>query len=388
MSLDEHGRQMPVHIPEQVQASDLDLARRAVGQQVERLATPALVIDIDKATANIEAMAQWLTGKPTRLRPHVKVHKVPQLALLQVSAGAVGVATATVWEARAMIEGGVPDVMIANEVIGTDKICLAAELAGRARFAVLVDDPGNARDLAAAASAASSTIGLLVDLDVGMHRCGARTVAEAVALGRVIADLPGAEFRGVMGYEGNCMTEPDPSRRRELQAAAVGFVAECVTALASVGLPCEIVAGGGTGTYHLTGASPVMTELHAGSYALMDTSHEALIPGVFVPALHVMATVVSVHGTEAVVDSGRKAVSADQGMPTAADPAITTRFIAEEHLGISAPPGLLRIGDRVPVIAGYAPTTVNLHGVVYVSSGGTVVDVWPVRARHGTADAM
>jgi D-serine deaminase-like pyridoxal phosphate-dependent protein len=165
-------------------------------------------------------------------------------------------------------------------------------------------------------------------------------------------------------------------------------VNECVSALADAGLPCEIVAGGGTGTYHLTGASPVMTELHAGTYALMDTSHEALIPGVFVPALHVMATVVSVHGTEVVLDSGRKAVTADQGMPAAADPAVTTRFIAEEHLGISAPPGLLRPGDRVPVIAGYAPTTVNLHGVVYVSSGGTVVDVWPVRARHGTADAM
>jgi D-serine deaminase-like pyridoxal phosphate-dependent protein len=370
------------------QSGDVEAARRAVGQPVARLTTPALVIDIDQATANIDAMARWLADKPARLRPHVKVHKIPQLALLQVKAGAVGVATATVWEARAMIEGGIADVMIANEVIGAAKIALAAELAGQARFSVLVDDPANARDLAAAAAAAGTTIGLLVDLDVGMHRCGARTPDQAVALGREIAGLPGAEFRGVMGYEGHCMTEPDPARRGELQARAVGFVAACVDALAGAGLRCEIVAGGGTGTYHLTGASPVMTELHAGTYALMDTSHEALIPGAFRPALHVMATVVSVHGTEAVLDSGRKAVSADLAMPAPADPAITTRFIAEEHLGVSAPAGMLRVGDRVPVIAGYAPTTVNLHGVVYVSSAGGVIDIWPVRARHGTADAM
>jgi D-serine deaminase-like pyridoxal phosphate-dependent protein len=378
---------MPViTTPEPSQAGDLERARRAVGQPVAQLTTPALVIDIDRAAANIDAMARWLQDKPARLRPHVKVHKLPQLALMQVKAGAVGVATATVWEARAMIEGGVGDVMIANEVIGAGKIALAAELAGRARFSVLVDDPANARDLAAAAAAVGTTIGLLVDLDVGMHRCGARTQEEAVALGQVIAGLPGAEFRGVMGYEGHCMTEPDPARRRELQARAVGFVTACVDALAGAGLRCEIVAGGGTGTYHLTGASPVMTELHAGTYALMDTSHEELIPGVFRPALHVMATVISVHGTEAVLDSGRKAISADHAMPAAADPAITTRFIAEEHLGIAAPAGMLSVGQRVPVIAGYAPTTVNLHGVAYVTSAGSVIDVWPVRARHGTAD--
>ncbi len=380
---------MPVAVtPEPSKAGDLDLARRAIGRPAAHLPTPALVIDIDKATANIDAMSRWLTGKPARLRPHVKVHKIPQLALLQVKAGAVGVATATVWEARAMIAGGVPDVMIANEVVGAGKIALAAELAGQARFAVLVDDAANARDLAAAAAAAGTAIGLLVDLDVGMHRCGVKTPEEAAVLGRVIADLPGAEFRGVMGYEGMCMTEPDPDRRRALQARAMGFVTACVDALASAGLRCDIVAGGGTGTFNLTGASPVMTELHAGSYALMDTSHQELIPGFFEPALHVMATVISVHGAEAVLDAGRKAVSSEGAMPAPADASLTTRFIAEEHLGISAPAGTLTIGDRVPVIPGYAPTTVNLHGVAYVSSGGTVVDVWPVRARHGTADAM
>jgi D-serine deaminase-like pyridoxal phosphate-dependent protein len=376
-------------MPASSQAADLAAAQRAVGGPVQHLTTPALVLDIDKAAANIDTMARWLAGRPARLRPHVKVHKAPQLALLQLRAGAVGVATATVWEARAMIEGGVPDVKIANEVIGDAKLALAAELAGQARLSVLVDDPGNARELAAAAAAAGTTLGLLVDLDVGMHRCGVRDPAEAVALASLVAELPGARFRGVMGYEGHCMTEPDPERRRALQAAAVRFVASCADALAGAGLPCEIVAGGGTGTFDLTGASPVMTELHAGSYVVMDTSHAALIPGVFEPAMHVLATVISTRGTEAVLDCGRKAVSPDMAMPAVAGGEVTTRFIAEEHLGIRAPAaGMLHVGDRVQVIAGYAPTTVNLHGVIYVSSAGTVVDAWPVRARHGTADAM
>lgn len=374
--------------PDSSQIGALELARRFVGLPVAELATPALVIDLDKALANIGRMADWLKDKPARLRPHVKVHKLPQLAAMQVQAGAVGVAVATIWEARAMVDGGIADVMIANEVLGARKVALAAELAGRSRFSVLVDDHDNARDLAAAAAAAGTTIGLLVDLDVGMHRCGARSAEEAVALARLIDDLDGAEFRGAMGYEGMCMTEPDAARRRQLQEGAATFVTGCVAALAAAGLPCQIVAGGGTGTFNLTGAHASYTELHAGSYVLMDTSHEALIPGMFEPAMHVMATVVSVHRTEAVLDSGRKAVSADQGMPAAADSAITTRFIAEEHLGVSAPAGRLSIGDRVPVIAGYAPTTVNLHGVVYVTSGGIVKDAWPVRARHGTADAM
>ena len=181
----------------------LERARRAIGRPVAQLGTPALVVDIDKATANIDAMERWLADKNARLRPHVKVHKVPQLAQLQVNAGAVGVAVATVWEARAMIEdGGITDVMIANEVIGERRIAVAAQLARQVRFSVLVDDPRNARELAAAAEAAGATIGLLVDLDVGMHRCGARTAAEAVDLGRVIAGLPAGAVPRCDGLRG------------------------------------------------------------------------------------------------------------------------------------------------------------------------------------------
>jgi D-serine deaminase-like pyridoxal phosphate-dependent protein len=376
-------------MPELSHALDISAAGTFVGRPVGELVTPALVLDIDAANRNISSMAQWLSGRGTRLRPHVKVHKVPQLAALQVRAGAVGVATATVWEARAMAEGGIEDVMIANEVFGEARIAVLAELAGRARLSVLVDDEANARDLARAAHRAGNELGMLVDLDVGMRRCGVREPDEAVALTRVIAGLPGARFMGVMGYEGHVMTEPDAATRRALQAAAMDLVTAHVEALSRAGFPCAIVAGGGTGTYHLTGAHPTMTELHAGSYVVMDTNHTDLIPGSFEVAMHVHATVINRRGDNAVLDSGRKAVSSDMALPAVAGGQIATRFVAEEHLGIRLPAGAaLGRGDRVLVVAGYAPTTVNLYGVMFVSSRGIVVDAWPIRARHGTADTM
>jgi D-serine deaminase-like pyridoxal phosphate-dependent protein len=376
-------------MPELSHAVDISAASRFAGRPVAELVTPALVLDIDVANRNIETMAGWLAGQPARLRPHVKVHKVPQLATLQVRAGAVGVATATVWEARAMVEGGIGDVMIANEVFGDRKISVLAELAGQARLSVLVDEAGNAADLARAAHRAGCELGMLVDLDVGMRRCGVREPSEAVALAQVIGELPGARFLGVMGYEGHVMNEPDAAKRREMQAAAMGLVTAHVEALSEAGLPCTIVAGGGTGTYHLTGAYPTMTELHAGSYVVMDTNHSDLIPGSFEVAMHVHATVINRRGANAVLDSGRKAVSSDMAMPAVAGGQIATRFVAEEHMGIRLPAGSsLSRGDRVLVVAGYAPTTVNLYGVLFVSSGGMVVDAWPIRARHGTADAM
>jgi D-serine deaminase-like pyridoxal phosphate-dependent protein len=371
------------------QALDSSAAGRFVGRPTAELVTPALVLDIDAANRNISRMAEWLAGQPARLRPHVKVHKVPQLAALQVRAGAVGVATATVWEARAMVEGGIEDVMIANEVFGERKISVLAELAGRARLSVLVDDAGNAAALARAAHRAAAELGMLVDLDVGMRRCGVREPAEAVALAQVISGLPGARFVGVMGYEGHVMTEPDERKRRELQSAAMDLVTAHVEALTQAGLRPAIVAGGGTGTYHLTGAHPTMTELHAGSYVVMDTNHGDLIPGSFEVAMHVHATVINRRGDNAVLDSGRKAVSSDMAMPAVAGGRIATRFVAEEHMGIRLPAdSTLAREDRVLVVAGYAPTTVNLYGVLFVSSRGMVVDAWPIRARHGTADAM
>lgn len=358
-----------------------------IGRTVDELQTPALLLDLGLAQRNIARMAEWIVDQPTELRPHIKVHKCVELSRLQVAAGAVGVGCATIWEAAAMVDGGIEDVMVVNEVIGEQRAALIAELADRARVSVIADDAGNVAELSRAAAAASVTFGVLVDLDVGMGRCGVRSPQEAVALARAITAAEGLEFRGVMGYEGHCMNEPDPDLRRAEQLAATAKVQTTVDALAAEGLPCEIVAGGGTGTFPLTGAEPVMTELHAGSYVVMDASHELLIPGRFATAMHVLGTVISRHGTEAVLDTGRKAVSPDAAMPKVALDGVETRFIAEEHLGISVPPDLpLRIGDKVKVIGGYAPTTVNLHGRFLVVKDDTVIDVWQIRARHSTPE--
>ncbi len=358
-----------------------------IGRPIDELLTPALLLDLDLAKQNIARMAEWIAGQPTELRPHIKVHKCVELSRLQVAAGAVGVACATIWEAAAMVDGGIEDVMIVNEVIGAQRLALLPELADRARLSVIADDATNIAELARVAADAGVTIGVLVDLDVGMRRCGARSPDEAVTLAEMIAAAERLEFRGVMGYEGHCMNEPDPALRRTKQLAATAIVQATVDALAAHGLRCEIVAGGGTGTFPLTGTEPVMTELHAGSYVVMDVSHELLIPGRFATAMHVLGTMISRHGTAAVLDTGRKAVSPDAAMPSVALEGVGTRFIAEEHLGITLPPGSpLRVGDKVKVIGGYAPTTVNLHGRFFVIQDDKVVDVWRVQARHGTPE--
>jgi D-serine deaminase-like pyridoxal phosphate-dependent protein len=212
------------------------------------------------------------------------VHKSPELAWLQVEAGAIGVCTATVWEAVAMLNAGIEDVLVANELVGRPKLELIAQSAGDAQVTVAIDDLGNLEDIAVAARDKGVRLGVLVDVDVGMNRCGVRSYDEALRLAELAASLDGVDFRGVMGYEGHCMLEADRDERIRKQRTAIGLLVETVDRLAADGHPSEVVSGGGTGTYDLTGANPRMTEVQADSYVVMDAMHERLISG-FEPAL-------------------------------------------------------------------------------------------------------
>jgi D-serine deaminase-like pyridoxal phosphate-dependent protein len=359
----------------------------AIGRPRDAMPTPALVLDLDVARRNLATMAERLAPLPARLRPHVKVHKCPQLSLLQVEqGGAIGVATATAWEAVVMARAGVADVLVANQVVGDAKLAALAASARDARLTVAVDDARNAAALDAAARAAGSTLGALIEVDVGMGRGGTRSVPESLALAAAIEPLAALELRGVQGYEGHCMLEPDPLVRRRKAAEAMALLAEHVEAMRAAGHPIDVVSGGGTGTYDITGANPLVTELQAGSYLCMDGFHGNLVPG-FERALFVAATVVIRHGSTAVVDAGRKSVGIDFVQPwiEGRDDAQAT-FFAEEHGLFEVAGGGLDLGERVEIVPGYAPTTVNLYDVFHVVSQGVVVDVWPVVPRgpgHG-----
>jgi D-serine deaminase-like pyridoxal phosphate-dependent protein len=331
-----------------VRSQLLERYRDQIGRPRDEVTTPALLLDLDVAERNIAAMATRFEGMPAKLRPHIKVHKSIELARMTIDAGAVGVACATAWEAVVMARGGIEDVLVANQVIVPDKVAAVAELAREHRITLTVDDVRNVEQLSRAATAAGASFELLIELDVGMGRCGVRRIEDL---------LPIAE-------------------RIELAIAGADLLAEH-------GHPCAEISAGGTGTYFITGANPRITEVQAGSYALLDGFHGNLVPGGFEVAMTVIGTVISRQGNTVVLDCGRKAVGIDfVTPPLVAFPDGEVRYYAEEHCLVDFPgPPPLDLGDRAEVMAGYGPTTVNLHDVFHVVEGGTVTDIWPVNPR-------
>jgi D-serine deaminase-like pyridoxal phosphate-dependent protein len=369
---------------EQVEAPWGNIAeayRSAIGRTRQRLTTPALILDIEILRQNIAAMAEW-TKTHAKIRPHTKVHKCPEIARLQIAAGAIGLTTATVWEAAAMVHAGFDNVLIANEVAGEEKLALLASLARERSLLVGVDDPDGAGALSAAAQRAGSRVGVLVEIDVGLRRGGVRSEDEALRVAQTVSSLPGLVLRGAMGYEGWVVMEPDREVRAAKAAQAVGRLAAAVERLERAGFPMEIVSAGGTNTHDMTGIHPRVTELQAGSYTLMDAAYAPLSPK-FKPALSIMATVTSRHGSEAVLDCGTKVVAIDLALPLAKDARIKVREVHEEHTLVDLAPGFsLCFGDRVELTVGYCGGTVNLHDVFHVAEQDRIVDIWPILA-HG-----
>jgi D-serine deaminase-like pyridoxal phosphate-dependent protein len=361
--------------------------RSALGRHRRELITPALILDLDVARRNIDFMTQRLKSLHAKLRPHIKVQKSVELAKMQVKAGAIGVCTATVWEALVMSRAGIEDVLIANEVVGSEKIQALSEIAKGGHLTVAVDDTNNADDLSKAVSKAGSKLDVIIEIDVGMGRGGVRSADEAVALAKHLASLSGLRFRGVQGYEGHCMLEPDRELRVKKAREAMDCVGSAVGRLAKAGFKCEIVSAGGTGTYDITGADPRVTEIQAGSYVFMDNFHGNLVPG-FSKSLTVLGTVVIQHGDTLVFDCGRKSVSIDFVQPTMVDyPFYSARYFAEEHALFDVDMRCnLKLGDTMEFVPGYGPTTVNLYDAYHVVEGGVVVDIWPIIPRgpgHG-----
>lgn len=366
-----------------LQARDraLQMYGQHAGTPADTLPTPALIVDMTLLSGNISAMMAALDGQAARLRPHTKVQKSPDIALLQVGAGAIGVTVATIWEAAAMAAAGVRSILIANEVIGPDKIAAAAALAQHAELIIAVDNARNISDLSAAMTAAGSQADVLVDLDVGMARCGARSPEQALELARQAHAAPGLELRGIQAYEGHCMLVPDRDTRVRLATEAITYAASVKEMLQADGLPAEVLSAGGTGTYDITGRHPAVTELQAGSYVFMDAFHGNLVPG-FAVSLTVLTTALARHGDTVIFDAGRKSVGIDFVLPPIQGYDYQARYFAEEHALFETDPGFpVQAGDRVRLMCGYAPTTVNLHDVIFAIDGGQVADVWPVFPR-------
>jgi D-serine deaminase-like pyridoxal phosphate-dependent protein len=352
----------------------------AIGRHRAELVTPALLLDLPAARRNITRMADRLATMPARIRPHIKVHKSPELARLQVEAGAIGLSCATVWEAIVLVDCGLDHIFLVNTVAGPAKIRALAELAGRADVMVAVDDGDNAAALSEAARAAGTELGVFIEVDDGMDRCGVDTPAEALELARRLAALPGLRFLGLTGYEGHCSLTPDPELRHDKQRTAMAMLVETAELIVGDGIPCPILSAGGTATWDWTAADPRITEIQAGSYVVMDVFHGSMV-GDFENSLFVAATVISRRPDRVVVDAGNKSIGAPGLVRMVGHDLVNHRFDEEHGIFVADASTPLKVGDAVELVPGYAPATVNWYDAFHVVDGDVVVDIWPVIPR-------
>jgi D-serine deaminase-like pyridoxal phosphate-dependent protein len=347
--------------------------------------TPALIVDVPALDRNIARMAAFFAARPCKLRPHFKAHKTPEIARRQLAAGScTGLTCATVLEAEAVVSF-CDDILIANEIVDPALCARVAALARRGTAIIAVDSAEGISRIAGAAVNGGVTIGILVDLNVGQNRCGVQPGAEAVALGRRVADSPGLRLRGVMGYEGHAVGIHDRAEREAETRRSMDQLAFTARLFRDAGLPVDVVSTGGTGTFDIDSTVESITEVQAGSYALMDTDYGKLgLP--FEYASYVMGTVMSRPVRDrCVADCGHKSCTKDHGNPDVRDitgAAVTA--LNDEHAVISLPPeSRIAIGDRVYLIPSHTDPTLNLHDVVYAVDGDKVIDVWKVARGYG-----
>jgi D-serine deaminase-like pyridoxal phosphate-dependent protein len=369
-----------------------ELYGSAIGHDRHDVVTPALVIDRGILVENLAYMESRLPELHARLRGHVKNHKSPHVARLQLEHGAFGLCAATIWEAIVMVRAGADDVLVANQLVDPAKRRAAALLAREANVIVNVDDADDAEALSRAAVAAGSTLGVLVEVDTGMHRAGADTPEEALAVARRVQAQPGLRMDGLSGYEGHCSMEIDHDRRHEKQAAAMDYLVAVADLLEANGIPCPILSAAGTATAFWTGANPRITELQLGSYAAMDDYHYLMEPR-FKKATSAVVTVISRRRDRVVLNLGKKTFGAADVGSLPAYPRIVGheglppyRF-DEEHATYEADSSCsLKVGDVVDFHLGYTPFAVNYFDAYHVVDDGTVTDIWPILPRgplHG-----
>jgi len=346
--------------------------------------TPALLLDADALTANIQRMTDFFRDRPCKLRPHFKSHKCTAIAKLQMSAGAVGITCAKLGEAEVVADAGIRNILIANQIVGPLKIRRLVDLCRRAEPIVAVDSVDNVKMLSAYASAAGVHIGALVEVDVGMGRCGVGPGKPALELARQVAASPGLRFDGLQGYEGHCVDLRDEAERIGKTRASLKLLVETRRLLESAGLPVRMVSGGGTGTYTITGNCEGVDEVQAGSYAAMDWWYGDIRPE-FQQAMSILATVISQpYPGLIVIDVGRKGVGAEWGAPRIKNlpGAVVKGFASEEHMTITTPQDApIKIGDRIEIIPSHGCTTSNLYPEFVVHENGLVTDTWPIEGR-------
>lgn len=361
------------------------------GMCLEQVDTPALLIDLDAYEWNIEQMAKEAANSGMRLRPHAKTHKCAVIALHQISHGAVGVCCQKVSEAEALIDGGVHDVLVTNEIIGRRKLTRLASLAKRATISVCVDNLDNLQELSAVSVGLDVHIGVFVEVDVGGCRCGVQQGEAVLVLAKRIQSLRNLEFKGLQAYQGRAQHVRAHAERKSAIDDSVDAVRRILDLLSGEGISCEVVTGAGTGTYRFEAASGVYNEIQPGSYIFMDADYRRNLANTgtefsdFRQSLFVYTQVMSTPDRNyAVIDAGLKALAFDSGMPVPVD-LTGVRYCrpSDEHgvLDLSDVPGAVSLGSKIKLIPGHCDPTVNLYDWYVAMRGDRVEALWPIVGR-------
>lgn len=363
----------------------MNMQAALIGAYVEEVDTPALLLDLDAMERNIARMVEAFRGLNAKLRPHAKTHKTPIIGQKQIAAGAIGITCAKLGEAEVMVEGGIRDVLIANQIVGAQKIRRLVSLARHADVMVAVDDARNVIELSQAAQIAKVSLRVLVEVDIGQRRCGVPPGEPALALAQHVDRAPGLTFAGLMGYEGHLVFVPSLEERVHRVHTDMQALLDTVSFVEARDLPVGIVSAGGTGTALITGRLPRITEIQAGSYVFMDGRYKTIEGVDFDCALTLLTTIVSrPRPDRVIVDAGMKTLTHEFGLPRFKDrDDLELLSLSEEHgmVKLNDPSVSLKPGDKLEIIPSHGDTTLNIHDYYYGVRHGRVETVWPIAAR-------
>ncbi|MDQ2092265.1 3-hydroxy-D-aspartate aldolase BhcC [Marimonas arenosa] len=363
------------------------------GMDEADIQTPALVLDLDALERNIKKMGDYARAHGMRHRVHGKMHKSVDVAKLQEKlGGAVGVCCQKVSEAEVFARGGIKDILVSNQVRDPLKLDRLAQLPKLgARTIVCVDDIANVEELSQAAQKHGTEIEILVEIDCGAGRCGVTTTEDVVAIAKAAQAAPNLKFTGIQAYQG-AMQHLDSYEDREAKLdTAIAQVKDAVDGLKAEGIDCELVSGGGTGSYYFESNSGVYNELQCGSYAFMDADYGRILDkdgkridqGEWENAFFILTSVMShAKADKAIVDAGLKAQSVDSGLPVVYG-RTDVKYIkcSDEHGVVEDPDGVLKVGDKLRLVPGHCDPTANVHDWYVGVRNGKVETLWPVSAR-------
>ena len=353
-----------------------------VGRPISEVDTPVLWVDLAALESNIARMASLCHRHHVFWRPHVKACKSPDLAHRLLRGGACGITCAKVSEAEAMLAGGITDILIANEVVGPQKIARLVEVARRAQVCIACDDESNIREISRMASEAGVIVEILVDINVGANRCGIKP-SQAPHLAQLVSELPGISLRGLMGYEGFVM-QMEPEEKEVASASAAGILAEARDNLRAAGYEPKILSGGGSGNYWHAASLGSINELQAGGGTLTDILyHDKMGLSDHQFALFLNAQVIStaIEG-QAILDAGWKSTGRHTGLPRIiSHEGAKVISLHAEHTVVALGKGVsLTPAERVTMVPHYSDSTVLLHREMVAVRDGKIEAIWKLTA--------